>query len=110
MAPLFLAVDAAHVSSRCDHLLKAINSLRLEWPSTREAKAVHDRIYPLQVTLKELNHGQGLGFTIFTKVHYSVFDSAYGYLHLLGTRGQRLCADIGGHTKCRRSSIRKRST
>jgi hypothetical protein len=68
MAPFFLAIDAAHVSSRCDHLLKAINSLRLEWSSTEEAKAVHGRVYPLQVTLNELNHGQGLGFTIFTKV------------------------------------------
>lgn len=68
MAPFFLALDAAHVSSRCDHLVKAINSLRLEWSTTEEAKAVHARVYPLQVTLNELNHGQGLGFTIFAKV------------------------------------------
>lgn len=68
MAPFLLAIDAAHVSSRCDHLLKAINNMRLEWTSTQSAQDVHARVYPLQVTLNELNHGQGLGFTIFTKV------------------------------------------
>jgi hypothetical protein len=68
MAPFLLAIDAAHVSSRCDHLLKAINNLRLDWTSTQSAQEVHARVYPLQVTLNELNHGQGLGFTIFTKV------------------------------------------
>lgn len=68
MAPFLLAIDAAHVSSHCDHLLKAINNLRLEWTSTQSAQEVHARVYPLQVTLKELNQGQGLGFTIFTKV------------------------------------------
>jgi len=71
ISPFLLAIDAAHVSSRCDHLLKSINSLRLEWASTETAKAVHARVYPLQVTLNELNHGQGLGFTIFTKVRRS---------------------------------------
>ena len=66
LAPFFLAIDAANVSSRADNLMKCINNLRLDWASTERAKEVHSRVYPLQVTLKELNHGQGLGFTVFT--------------------------------------------
>ena len=42
----------------CDRLLAEINSLRLSWPSSKDAGAVHTRIWPLQCTLKELNNAQ----------------------------------------------------
>jgi hypothetical protein len=68
-AALFIvAVDLAAVSTRCDRLLKSINSLRLSWASTEEASSVHLCTFPLQCTLKELNNGQGLGFVVFSKV------------------------------------------
>lgn len=61
LAPFILALDAAAVSSQCDNLLRSINNLRLDWVSTETAKDVHARTHPLQCTLMELNHGQGLG-------------------------------------------------
>jgi hypothetical protein len=58
VAPLFISADVAHVSSMCDTLINKINSLRLEWSTTEEAKQVHARTFPLQCTLKELNNAQ----------------------------------------------------
>ena len=66
--PLLLARDVAAVSSLCDTLLARINNLRLRWRSSSDAEAVHARTYPLQCTLRELNHGQGLGFVLLGKV------------------------------------------
>ncbi len=68
LAPFIVAADLAAVSTRCDRLLKSINSLRLSWASTEEASSVHRHTFPLQCTLKELNNGQGLGFVVFSKV------------------------------------------
>ena len=45
----------------CDRLLDSINSLRLAWSSSSDAYDVHRRTYPLLVTLKGCNNGQGLG-------------------------------------------------
>lgn len=61
VAPFIIALDAAAVSSQCDNLLRSINNLRLDWATTESAKDVHARTHPLQCTLMELNHGQGLG-------------------------------------------------
>ena len=66
--PLLLASDVAHVSSLCDTLVNQLHELRLQWPSTEEAKEVHARGFPLQGTLERVNNKQGLGFTVFGKV------------------------------------------
>lgn len=68
MAPFLLASDAAAVSTRCDVLRLTINDLRLDYSSDAQSKTIHERTYPLQLTLAELNHGQGLGFLIFGHV------------------------------------------
>jgi hypothetical protein len=68
LAPVLLAKDVAGVSSLCDTLVDAVNSLRLEWTSTHSAQQVHNRTYPLQCTLEKLNGGQGLGFCVWTRV------------------------------------------
>jgi hypothetical protein len=49
------------VTACSDGLLRSINNLRLEWTSTEDAQIIHNRTFPLQCTLKELNNGQGLG-------------------------------------------------
>ena len=51
-----------------DHLMQMINRLRLQWDSTKAAADVHRRVWPLQVTLQQINHGQGLGFSVYSKV------------------------------------------
>ena len=61
LAPLLIALDVAHVSSMCDRLLDSINQLRLAWSSSSDAYDVHRRTYPLLITLKGCNNGQGLG-------------------------------------------------
>ena len=45
-------------------LMNAINQLRMEWQSTEDAQAVHQRTYPLQCTLERMNQGQGLGVSL----------------------------------------------
>eukprot|EP01043_Picozoa_sp_COSAG02_P023123 COSAG02_NODE_1225_length_13785_cov_12.911588_7_plen_371_part_00 len=51
VAPFVIATDTANVSTSCDRLMRAINDLRLEWPSSDDAYGVHRRIFPLQCTL-----------------------------------------------------------
>eukprot|EP01051_Picozoa_sp_SAG22_P019933 SAG22_NODE_3844_length_1505_cov_2.236842_1_plen_334_part_10 len=57
LAPVLLAKDVADVSSLCDVLVNVLNELRLEWSTTAGAQEVHNRTYPLQMTLERLNGG-----------------------------------------------------
>jgi hypothetical protein len=48
--------------------MDTVNSLRLQWGSSKEAQAVHARAFPLQYTLSSLNNNQGLGYRVLGKV------------------------------------------
>ena len=57
MVPLLLAYDVAHTSARCDALMDRLNAVRME-----SGEAYHIRLEWLELSLKNLNRGQGLGF------------------------------------------------
>eukprot|EP01051_Picozoa_sp_SAG22_P001611 SAG22_NODE_65_length_23128_cov_51.766609_6_plen_607_part_00 len=59
MAPIILSRQVAGVSTTCNVLLNAINSLRMSWPSSELALEVHNRTYPILYTLRSMNSGQG---------------------------------------------------
>ena len=61
----------------CDDLMNAINNLRLEWLSTEDAQAVHQRTYPLQCTLERMNQGQGLGVSLLRSLSSSSKSKLY---------------------------------
>jgi hypothetical protein len=57
--PLILAYDVAHTSHRCDTLMEELNNIRIA-----SGEEYHTRLEWLELALKNLNRGQGLGFTI----------------------------------------------
>eukprot|EP01043_Picozoa_sp_COSAG02_P035064 COSAG02_NODE_2488_length_8701_cov_25.089630_6_plen_174_part_00 len=57
--PLLLTMDVAMTSSRCDELMSTLNSVRMWFGEEK-----NERITWLEMSLKNLHHGQGLGFTI----------------------------------------------
>ena len=54
-----LTMDVAMTSSKCDVLMSTLNSVRI-----RSGEEANDRITWLEMSLANLHHGQGLGFTI----------------------------------------------
>ena len=68
LVALLQAHTLASVSTMCDLLFNSINDLRLQWESADTANDVHRRVYPLMDTMRNLNNGQGLGFTVANAV------------------------------------------
>ena len=71
VVPLILAYDVAHTSHRCDTLMEQLNTVRIA-----SGEKHHTRLEWLELALKNLNRGQGLGFTIggVGELHYgSIF-------------------------------------
>ena len=58
--PFLLALDVVSTSHACDVLMDVLNS--------RRTKETHDEIQWLEVKLKQLNKGQGLGIAVFSSV------------------------------------------
>ena len=58
LVPLAVAWPLAGTTSRCEYLLDALNRKRLE------DLAYHERVEALEVALRQLNRGKGLGFML----------------------------------------------
>ena len=56
--PLFIGLDLAAISTRCDVMMTALNNVRL-----RHGETYHLRVTWLETCLQRLNGGQGPGFT-----------------------------------------------
>lgn len=61
--PLLVAVWPAGVSSRCNDMLEQLNELRCLGDGS-----AHERVFPLETYLRQVNKGQGIGFKIFSAV------------------------------------------
>lgn len=64
VAPVLVVMDLAVVSTWCDTLRNKINKMNTTSTSVDEADRVYRLTNPLLTCLKDLNTGQGLGFTV----------------------------------------------
>ena len=58
--PLLVARVPASVSTACNDLMEALNAVRLA-----NHTGMHDKVFALECSLRNLNHGQGIGFAVF---------------------------------------------
>ena len=80
--PLLILDAPAHVSTSCDDLKEALNSVRI---SDLDNKRIHDRLRITEAAMANVNHGQGVGFVLF---HFVIDKRALGLIAVkLGAAG-----------------------